>query len=1071
MLDCSAKDRILLHLKHYQRYHDEKRVPYEVCQPGIADALGVSRPYLSKEIRKLTADGEGVLKEEVRRVKGVKRKRKVYFLSRDGIREEKKIRDRLEGEEITLKTDNSTKKIKLGDVADYIKGKEPIITSLRRMDDNGVLDISKDVKEEEDLFVGRKKELEELKEEFDRIQDDGAFVVFISGEAGIGKTRLVNEFKRKVLKEGAEFLSGRCYFESSDPYLPFKKAFHVLMDAEKLDENLSHTSLVTPAGPKIEDNKMFDAQRKATFYETTKMIEKIAEEDVMVIFLDDIHWIDNASLQLLHYMAHNLDNSPVLFICTYRPEDAEKHDLFKDVKQRMSRERLNKEIELAPLDWEKTKNIVQNTLSVEDIPVDFVDIVHDMSQGNPLFIKEFTKNLISESIVDPRTNKYPKSKSEIKLPKIINSIINRRLYILEDKTKKVLQIGSVIGEEVPFELLKRSSGMEELDLLDQIDILLGTKLWTEDPLEEYFKFSHALFQRVAYDEMSEIKKRKLHSMVAENIVDVYEDNLEGWYSDLAYHYHNADNLEKAVEYYLSAAEYAESVYAHEDAIEMYKRVMKIAESIDEERVEEVEVLERLSDTNKILGDYTRCRRYLERAMVKAADPEDQQRMYRKISETYEKQGDFDKTLHFVEKGLGLLDEINPEKCKLLEVKGWVRMQKGEQERAEEIFKEEMDMAKQMNDDRILSDALHNLGTVEIRTGGYDKASEYLDDSIEIKERIDYKRGLAKSLNNLGIIHLYIGDLDNALDAYNRSLEIEEEIGEKDYIAGLLANLGNLYYLKADLDKAKDNYQRSYEMFEKIGDKRGLVLTLNNLGLISQMRGDLESAMEKHERSYEISRNIGDKQIIALSITSKGNIYSLRGDFEKAISLHEEAYEMFRSMGDKKGAATVQAHLGEVYLEMRELEKAIDCFEKARKTYSELREKIEIISVISLETEVKVYAGDLDDAMKNAEKALEMSLELNTSFGEISSRYAHGIVLRETGDIQDALEEFQEALRLAEKENKLLDKSKILYQVALLHKENGDIESAEKYAKDAQELFEDIGMKTYSKRCDELIASL
>ncbi|MFO7991135.1 MAG: tetratricopeptide repeat protein [Thermoplasmata archaeon] len=1070
MLDCSAKDRILLHLKHYQRYRDESRVPYEVCQPGIADALGVSRPYLSKEIRKLTEDGEGVLKEEVRRVKGVKRKRKVYFLSREGIREEKKIRERLENQDITLKTDNSTKNIKLGDVSDYIKGKEPIITSLRKMDDNGVLDISKDVKEAEDLFVGRKKELDELKEEFKGVKEKGASVIFISGEAGIGKTRLVNEFKRRVLKEGVEFLSGRCYFESSDPYLPFKKAFHSLVDSENLDD-LTHTSLVSPTGPKIEDKKMFDAQRKATFYETTKMVEEVAKGDTMIVFLDDIHWIDNASLQLLHYMAHNLKDSPVLFICTYRPEDAEKHDMFKDVKQRMSRERLHKEIELSPLGWEKTKNIVQNTLSVEDIPVDFVDIVHDMSQGNPLFIKEFTKNLISEGIVDPRTNKYPKSKTEIKLPKIINSIIDRRLYILEDKTKKVLQIGSVIGEEVPFELLKRSSGMEELDLLDQIDILLGTKLWTEDPLEEHFKFSHALFQRVAYEEMSQIKKRKLHSMVAENIVDIYEDKLEGWYSDLAYHYHNADDLEKAVEYYLSAAEYAESVYAHEDAIEMYKRVMEIAENIHEENIEELEVLERLSDTKKILGDYTQCRRYLEKAMVKTTNPEDQQRMYRKISETYEKQGDFDKTLHFVEKGLGLVDDINPERCKLLEVKGWVRMQLGEQERAEEIFKEEMKMAEQMDNDRILSDALHNLGTLEIRTGGYDAASEYLNDSIEIKERIDYKRGLAKSLNNLGIIHLYMGDLDSALEAYTRSLKIEEEIGEKDYIAGLLANLGNLYYLKADLNKAKDNYQRSYEMFEKIGDKRGLVLTLNNLGLISQMRGDLESAMEKHERSYEISNNIGDKQIIALSITSKGNIFLLQGDHKKAISLHEDAYEMFHSMGDRKGAATVQAHLGEVYLEMRELERSIDCFEKALITYNELREKIEIINVISLLAEALVYSNKLDEALIRAEEALEMSLELNTPFGEISSRYAHGIILRETGDTDKALEEFQETLRLAEKEDKVLDKSKTIYQIALLHKEGGDLESAEKYAREAKDLFEDIGMKTYSERCDELLASL
>ncbi len=156
--------------------------------------------------------------------------------------------------------------------------------------------------EQNDIFVGRSEELKKLKSLAEEVKKGNCRTVFIAGEAGIGKTTLVNEFKHFAVNNGFSFLVGTCHGETADPYLPFKEAFNRYLEEEDYSDG-SFAMMPVERSMDIEDKKMFDAEREATFYETTENVKDIARETPLAVFIDDIQWADQASLDILGYMA------------------------------------------------------------------------------------------------------------------------------------------------------------------------------------------------------------------------------------------------------------------------------------------------------------------------------------------------------------------------------------------------------------------------------------------------------------------------------------------------------------------------------------------------------------------------------------------------------------------------------------------------------------------------------------------------------------------------------------------------------------------------------------------------
>ncbi len=901
MKPATGREKILLTLLGKGDYEDETLVPYSTCQQGLSESIDVSQPRVAQLVKKL--EEKGLLKEDKKHVVGLKRRRKVYFLTANGTRKAEDCIKRLKEKEVTVETKNSEETIKLGSVDKYIDSKRPLLTALNRLNGEGKIDLTERKVRTRDVFVDREEEMKVLEQESKNINTEGRKVLFLKGEAGIGKTSLISEFRSQLTSGEQEFLSGRAYFDNAEPYLPFKEAFKKY----NLDSPTEIFSFSSDEGDDIEN-----MERQSVYYETAETVRNIASRKPLIIFFDDLQWADRSSLQLLYYLSDNIDDHPVLFICTFRPEDVSDEHPLKEIIQRMSRSHLYHEIDLDPLGWEDTEEIIINLLGQDDIPSDFVKLIHRITEGNPLFIKECTEQMLEGGIIDPKDEEYPEDKDDIEIPRIINDIIDKRIRRLDDDTRNVLDIGSVVGEDVPFSLILSVLDMDELELLNHLDILVGSDLWEDEPNEEMFYFSHGLIQLAVYENISETIRKRYHLRIAETLEKIYEDDIEDHLTSLAFHYERAGEREKSVGYYIEAGQRAKELYAHEDAIQMYEKGLDLLEAMDNSRHSEEEIKELMGDSYRVLGEYDKSRDAFRSCVQQTDDTANKARCHWKIGCTYLDQGDYELALETLDRGLKTLEEENWIKCRLLDRKGWALMREGEYEEVAPIFRGEKKVAESIDDEKEIAQALHNLGSLSLKRGRFNEAEDRFQEAIELREEIDDRKGLSSSYNNLGVVHSNRGDLESSLEYLNKSLEMVEEMGDIRSYSLTLLNIGEEYYNMGELDKALDRYNESLSVKEKIDDREGMAFCYNYIGEVYREKGAVSKARESHEKGLEIAENINNQKMVINSLLSLAQDELDRSNTDEGTSLAEDALERTKESGLKSQLSKAKRIMGKAY---------------------------------------------------------------------------------------------------------------------------------------------------------------
>ncbi|MFO8110838.1 MAG: BREX system ATP-binding domain-containing protein [Thermoplasmata archaeon] len=1064
MFPVDAKYRTLIHLKKYQNYQHDLEVPYDITQAGIADNIGITRGHLTQVINKMCQ--EGLVIEKICHVQGNSRRRKVYFLSPSGIEQGKELNRSLKSKVVALKTSSEDIKIKLGDVGRYIDSKTPILDAIKQLDSQGVIDLTKG-KTKEDIFVGRERELETLKKELMRIKKGISSTVFLSGDTGIGKTRLAMELKEYAENQGFQFLSGKAHFETSDPYLPFKRAFRKHFDHS--EEFMSYFIPMGMSGTKdikADNQRVFEMQRRMTFFETVRRLKERSEETPLILFLDDMQWSDKTSLQMLFYLTLNLEDSRILLLVAYRPEDIKDEHFLNEIKERLLREHRAKFITIKPLNKSLTREMVNNMLNIGEVPSGFIETLHEMSDGIPLFIREYLKALIDDGTIDLKTNTFPLKENEFRLPRLIQDVIKKKIDSLPPEPYKLLQLGSVIGDEIPFDLILSLSGFDELDLLDHIDVILGSEFWHEDTFGERFHFNHRSVHITAYRNVPRLKRKRLHAIVAEHIKKVYADNIERYYSDLAYHYEKSDEAEEAIFYYMEAGESAEKVYAHEDAIVMYENCLKLLENAPLEQ--QIHVLEHLGDVHKVLGKYDKSRNYYDRLISSSKVNKDISRHYRKIADTWLKQGEFGKTFKSIEKGLSAVEHDAVERCKLLNIKGWAKMQEGNNQDAMDVFREERRLAEDMGSSSSLGEALHNLGTLSVRIGNYKDGLNYLESAVSIRRDIGDKEGVARSLNNLGIIYEDQGHLGKSLDAYTKSLEIQKEMGMKEAIATVYVNMGIIQGILGRNQEAEKLFEKSLDMFECMGDKRGEALSLSNLGKLHIQKGLIERSLELNKKCFELSKDIGYQRAVAMSLNHMGECYHLLGDLMKAKENYEESKDMCLKMGDKRGYASAIGNIGDIYLETDKLDKSLELYNKCIEIYDKVGDLFETVNNEVRLTEVYYLKGDIPQALEHGKRALSLAEGKKNNLAKALAQRMLGRIMRSKGEYEEAYEYLTKSGELLQGLNNRPELCLTRYDLALLLIKKENYQEGLRRLKELRDGFKDMGMRLWKKRCSEHI---
>ncbi len=1063
--DLNLKDKIILHLNSI----DDLDISMEKHIEEIGNFLDYKQKKLEvalKELRKEDLIIEG---------KGDEKKRDIT-LTEKGKEKHESIWNNIKDRKFLYSDNEDSIELNLQEIAN-IHNNKSILSILNNISKEGIVDLNKKSEEMTDL-IGRDTELEKIKKSVEDLKNSNGSTQFIIGSTGIGKTRLANEVKNLSHSKGFDFIKGMCNVEEYKPYKPFREALDKFIKCgREIDTDSNMIVDSSKKGVSIDNKEMFDALKKSTFFETTQYLKKLSSNRPLVIFLDDLQWADKGSLNLLDYMTDRLQDDPVLFICTYRPGDVTKKHPLKETTRRMSRKKTFNKIKLNPLKKDDISDLIEKITDMCDIPESFVDYMQEKTNGNPLFIKESIKQMLEENMIDAEKCEFPDSSDIILIPDLIENVIERRIVHFNDDTRKILQLGSVIGKKVPFDLLVEASDMDELELLDHIDTLIDSNIWFEESQDDSFSFSHDLIVDTIYKGTGRWLERKLlHKKIGNAIELLYENKLENKYSTLAYHFKKGENFSKSFDYYIKSAEEAEKVYAQEDAIEKYKESLKVSSNTEE--IDDKDLfysMEKLADAYSITGKYEDSRENFKQALSKASNQEEKKRIYRKIAQTWVDQGEYERAESIIKKGLNIEEERveskpkkenSPETCRLLSKKGWVKRRKGEYEKAHEIFKKELEMAEELNDKKPLSQAYHDLGTSAKSNKNYQDGIKYLKKAVEIKEELDDKKGLSRSLNNLGVTYYQIGNYDESLEYFEESYDIDKEIGRKIGLGRSLHNIGLLYQNKGELEKSEKYYNESLKIKSKIGDRQGLSRVENSLGLLEKEKGRFDKAIKHLNNCMEISENIDDYFSLSMSLNNAAEIYIEKGDLDKGKELTERSYEIAKDINNKIRKSHCLNNFGMISRLKGDTKESVEQHKKGIDIAKNSDYKIGLIENRLSLAETYIVKNDL----KKSKEQLKLLDDESTDTPGVKTRkkMLKGILFRENDELEKSEKLLKEAIDKSKDLSKKYRIARLYFEIGVLYKKKKDQSKSKRYLKKSIDMTEDMGMQWYEKKARSVL---
>lgn len=441
------------------------------------------------------------------------------------------------------------------------------------------------------MLVGRESELAVIQETLTAVASGQGRLLILVGEPGVGKTRLAQEITLTARAQGFRVVTGRCYEpQQSIAYAPFLEALTQAValapdavegwpEVARLLPSANHDAYV-PA--QLDDG----AAQQRLFYQVRNFLGALVDRQPLAVLLDDLHWADGASIDLLQHLARHTRDQPILLVGTARAVEAQREHPLVDALGDLRHDELLERIEVDRLEEEETSALIGATLGGADgAEVDATNVsatltqrIYARSEGNAFFIRQLTRALQEQGELTFSAGRWDLSAQDTTFtaPESIRSVIGRRLGRLTAHTQEVLREASVLGQVFAFDHLRGMSQRGEQEVEEALDEAAGKGIVREGQRDQYH-FNHALTLETLYADLSARRRRRLHC-AAGDVIESLPDH-ERRAAELSYHLLAADESERALPYTLLAGDQAEAVYAHAEAEGHYRMALEIAREL------------------------------------------------------------------------------------------------------------------------------------------------------------------------------------------------------------------------------------------------------------------------------------------------------------------------------------------------------------------------------------------------------------------------------------------------------------------------------------------------------------
>lgn len=756
-------------------------------------------------------------------------------------------------------------------------------------------------------------------------------------------------------------------------------------------------------------------------------IQRLSETNPIIIFIDDLQWADPSSLTLLHYLSRNTQDSRVLLMGTYRPEDLintetdDPHPL-KKVMQNMGREKLYQDIEIDRLPKEANLEIIRSYLGEMNLPSELIHRIHKEAEGNPFFTIEIIQMLIEEGVLEDVNGEWVslRSQEDIHIPSRVYDVVLRRLNRLLEGQYDILECASVIGNEFESRVIQETIQMNRIILLKNLNSLEKSHKLIHS-VDGKYRFDHTKVKDVLYSRINEELREEYHRMVAESYENIYADKMEEVIEKLAYQYYMAED-ERCVEYLITTGDRYKEKFANQEAVHFYQMALEHLEE-DEEIVD---TKMKMAEIYDIMGEYDKTLENYENLLEMVEESRTRADIYRKISEVYYKLDERKKTEKAIELGL---KEVEGEKC-IEEVK-----------------------------------LRSSLGWLTLKNADYKTAHSIMFQVLEDVKELDDKKELGQTLHRIGTIYWYKGDLDEALEYLKQAKEVRESIGDIQGASDTTNNIAIVYHDLGKIKEAEENYLEMMENEQKIGDNYGIALAYNNIGNLHLDKGEVEKGLEYYDKSYEISKRIGGEEACADVINNMGLIYHSRGEYQKALEHYKKCLDIWIENDDKYSMVIVLNNMGEVYRDLGQEDRALDNALRSLDICNKIGMKTHYVSNYECLTKLSLDKEDYVDAYRYAQKALKVAEEIGAKTQIALSHRLLGMCHREMDEKDKAEESFDRSSEIFSEVGDKRELAKTKYEYARLL-EDTEPEKAANRMEEAMELFQDMGMSVWVERCED-----
>jgi tetratricopeptide (TPR) repeat protein len=723
-------------------------------------------------------------------------------------------------------------------------------------------------------LVGRERELGLLLDRFREARVGRGQVVFISGEAGMGKSRLVLECRRALAAAGeaVTWLEGRCIsFGESIPFLPIidqlRENFGIQeFDGEpeiiaKIEHDMRRMGEVEAHIPAIRYLLSVDpgdpafaameavARRRQLFAAVRALTLRGARVRPLVLVVEDLHWIDTGSEEFLSSLMDAVAAVPLLLILTYRVE----------YTPPFGNRSFYTMLPLHSLSEAETATMASRVLGTAQFPQELHTALMEKAEGVPLFIEEVTKTLLDLGVLERTNGNYRlvKNLDEVSVPDTIQGIIMARLDRLGEDGKRTVQLASVIGRQFLVRLLERIAGLTGqleglLQELKTLEIIYELGLLPEPA----YIFKHAVIQDVAYHSLLMQRRKELHGAVGYALEELYPDRLANHYEELAHHFMQGEAWKKAFDYLILAGDKAKNAYVNQTALDFYARALDVAPRVvpamPARRI--TEIYQRRSQVYFLLS------RYLE-AIAEA----EHMRSHARAAGDRQSEGE-------ALADLALYHEMTF---------SWEHIPQ-----AQTLGEEALDIAQEIGDERVVARSLTYLGIVDQVHGKLLEGDAKLKRALHIGETSGFQDVIAPASMHLGAVANWRGEFQKAItlcqqgeraaaNMYDGTIELAAQgfrclahIGLGEYIEAITA-------INNGLTKARDR------------DNRFTVGRLTNtLGWLHQELGDFQRAAEYDRNSADLGQRIGNSNVEISALINLGFDYLHLGEPDKALALLE-----------------------------------------------------------------------------------------------------------------------------------------------------------------------------------------